>query len=72
MRTFSVSLLSTLLCAAPEPRAASFFSPTDAATAELRALVERRTAGLKYDMSLAALAPDDRLVAWVLEMAKAQ
>ena len=66
-----------------------------AATAELRALVEKRAAegsrvfivpvllsyggiedgirtrlaGLSYTMSKHALAPDDRLVAWVLEMA---
>lgn len=70
----------------------------DAATAALRALVERRSAkgarvlivpallsfggiesgirqrlvGLHYEMSTSALAPDARLVSWVLEMAKAQ
>ena len=67
----------------------------DAATAELRALVERRTkstrvlivpvllsyggieegirkrlAGLEYAIATQALAPDDRLVEWVLEMAR--
>lgn len=70
----------------------------DAATAELRALVERRSSGgtrvlivpallsfggieagirkrlegLDYEMTTAALAPDGRLVTWVLQMAKPQ
>ncbi len=70
----------------------------DAATAELRALVVRRSSsgtrvliapvllsfggieagirqrleGLNYEITTAALAPDSRLVTWVLEMAKAK